>query len=91
MLVPTNERKEKIKYEELWIKIRYLIRPITKNSNHYDEKYMKIKFNLHDELPQNKVIEIPTMTIVVRAIFPKNDKYYRQVLLHECLYSYQYL
>ena len=49
MLVPTNERKEKIKYEELWIKIRYLIRPITKNSNHYDEKYMKIKFNLHDE------------------------------------------
>ena len=52
---------------------------------------MKIKFNLHDELPQNKVIEIPTMTIVVRAIFPKNDKYYRQVLLHECLYSYQYL
>ena len=42
--VPTNESKEKIKkYEELWIKIRDLIRSITKNSDDYDyhEKYIK--------------------------------------------------
>ena len=31
-------------YEELWIKIRDLIRSITKNLDDYDEKYMKIKF-----------------------------------------------
>ena len=36
-LVPTDENKEKIKkYEELWIKIRDLIRSITKNSDTYD-------------------------------------------------------
>ena len=46
---------------------------------------MKIKFNLDDELPLNKVIEIPTITIVVRAIFLKNNKYYPQVFLDECL------
>ena len=41
-LVPTNESKEKIKkYEELWIKIRDSVRSITKNSDVYDEKYMK--------------------------------------------------
>ena len=58
-LVPTNESMEKIKkYEELWIKIRDLIRSITKNSDDYDEKYIKIKFNLDDELPLNKMIEI---------------------------------
>ena len=46
-LVPTNESKRKVKkkYEELWSKIRYLIWSITKNSDDYDEKYMKIKFN----------------------------------------------
>ena len=45
-LVPTNESKEKIKkYEELWIKIRDLIRSINKNSDDYDEKIMKIKLN----------------------------------------------
>ena len=55
-LVATNESKEKIKkYEELGIKIRDLIRSITKNSDDYDydEKYMKIKFNSDDELHLN--------------------------------------
>ena len=36
---------------------------------------MKIKFNLDNELPLDKTIEIATMTIVVRAIFLKNNKY----------------
>ena len=45
-LVPANENKEKIKkYEELWSKIRDLIGSITKISDEYDKKYMKIKFN----------------------------------------------
>ena len=83
-LVPTNENKEK-KYEELWSKIRDLIRSITKNSDDYDEKYMKIKFNSDDELPLNKMIEIPSMIIVVRAVFHENNKYYPQVFLDECL------
>ena len=48
-LVPTNESKEKIKkHEKLWIKIRDLIRSITKSLNDYDQKYMKIKFDSDD-------------------------------------------
>ena len=57
-LVPTNESKEKIKkYEELWSNIKDLIRSITKNSDDYDEKYMKIKFNSDDVIALNKTIE----------------------------------
>ena len=38
-LLPSNENKEKIqKYEELWSKIRDLIRSITKNSDKFDKK-----------------------------------------------------
>ena len=78
-LVPTNNSKEKIKKpEELWTKIRDLIRSITKNSDDYDEKYMKIKFNLDYQLPLNKTIEIPSMIIVVRAVSHENNKYYSQ-------------
>ena len=45
-LVPTNKIKEKTKrYEELWIKTRGLISPITRNLDDYDEKYLKIKFH----------------------------------------------
>ena len=61
-LVPTNEHKEEIKkHEELWSKIRDLIRSITKNSDDNEEKYMKIKFNSDDELPLDKAIEVSTM------------------------------
>ena len=53
-LFPTSESKEKIKkYKELWIK--NLIKSITKNSDDYDEKYIKIKFNLDDNLMLNKI------------------------------------
>ena len=75
------------KYEELWIKIRDSIRLITKNSDDYDDKYMKIKFNSDYEFPLNKAIEIPAMAILVRVIFLENKKYYSQVFLDECLYK----
>ena len=85
-LVPTNESKEKIKkYEELWSKIRDLVRSITKSLADYDKKYMKIKFNSDDKLPLNKMIQIFTMTIVFRAAFHENNKYYPQVFLDEYL------
>ena len=48
-LGPTNERKEIMKkYKELWSKIRDMIRSVIKNSDYYDEKYMKIKLNSNE-------------------------------------------
>ena len=40
---------------------------------------MEIKTNSDDKLALNKTIEIPILTIVVRAIFLENNKYYPQV------------
>ena len=40
---------------------------------------MKVKFNSDDELPLNKMIKFPSMTIIVAAIFHENNKYYPQV------------
>ena len=41
-VVLTYESKEKIeRYEELWSKIRDLLRLITKSLDDYDQKYMK--------------------------------------------------
>ena len=80
-------KKKYIKYEELWIQIRCFIRSITKNWDDYNEKYMKMKFHLDNELTLNKTIEIPNMIIVVRAAFHENNKYYPQVFLDECLYK----
>ena len=67
-------KKKKLKYEELWSKIRDLIRLKTKNPDDYDEKLMTIKFNSDDELPLNEMIENPSMKIVVKAVFNENNK-----------------
>ena len=64
-----------------------MIRSIAKILDDYDEKYMRIKFDSDDELLLNKMVEILIETIVVRAVFQENSKYYPQVFLHECLYQ----
>ena len=62
---------------------------MNKNSNDYDGKYMKIKFNLDKKLPLNKMMEVSSMTIVVRVVFHENNKYYPQVFLDKCPYKLQ--
>ena len=63
-------------YEELWNKIRDLIRSINQNVDDYDEKYIKIKFDSEDNIPLNKAIEIPIIAMVVRAVFHENDNFF---------------
>ena len=48
---------------------------------------MKFKFNSDEELHLNKTIGIPSMIIVVRAVFHENSKYYPQVFLDERLHK----
>ena len=87
-LAPTNESKKNIKkYEELWIKIKDLIRSVTKKSDDYDEKYIEIKFYSGDELLLNKMIETHVIMIVVRAIFMKITNFLLKLFLDECLYE----
>ena len=48
---------------------------------------MKIKFDSDDNLPLSKTIEIPILTIAIRAVLHENNKYYPQVFLDEFLYK----
>ena len=76
-LVPTDESKDIIKkYEERWNKIWDFIRSITNNSDNYDEKYTKIKFNSNDDLPLKTTLELGNVIIVVISTFHKDNKYY---------------
>ena len=46
---------------------------------------MKIKFDLDDELPINKTIEICRMIILVKVVSHGNNKHYPQVFLDKLL------
>ena len=87
-LVPTDESKGMLKkYEEPWNKIRDLIKLLTSNSDDYDEKYMKIKFNSDDDLPLKKTLKLRNMVMIASSAFHEDNKYYRHVFLDERLYK----
>ena len=46
---------------------------------------MKIKFTSSDDIPLNKQLYFPTITVIIRNFFEKDAKYYPQIFLDECL------
>ena len=53
----------------------------------YDNDYMKIKFESNNILPTDRDVNIYVATIVIRAIFAKDGKYYPQLFLDDRLYK----
>ena len=53
----------------------------------YDNHYMKIKFESYNIFPTDKDVNIHIATIIIRAIFAKDGKYYPQLFLHDGLYK----
>ena len=49
---------------------------------------MKIKFQSNNIFPTNKSVDIHLATIIIRAIFIHNDKYYPQLFLDDGLHKY---
>ena len=70
------------KYQEVFNGIKNYNQP-TK----YDDNYMKIKFNTDDNIPVNEIIYFLTITIIIRSVTKKDDKYYPQLFLDDCLYE----
>ena len=74
------------KYTKLWDEIKYHIQ--TRNagkSGEYKKDYMRIRFNLDDHFPLNKILNLHNLTITCRSVFEEDGKYYPQVFLDECL------
>ena len=76
-------KKKFQKHEELWSKIRDIIRSINKNSDDYHEKYKKS--NSNDKLPLNKMTKVRNVAIAANAVLHENNKYYPQVFLDQCI------
>ena len=53
----------------------------------HDKDYMKIKFECNNIFPIDKDVNIYTASIIIRAIFAKDGKYYLQLFLDDGLYE----
>ena len=49
---------------------------------------MKIRFESDDDLTLGKILSIPVCIIAVESVFKKDNNYYPQAHLHECLYEF---
>ena len=76
----TDKNSEVLKkYSEVWNGIKDSIKKINNGElGEYDKDYMKIKFNSDDDIPLNKQLNFPTITVIIRNIFEKDGKCYPQ-------------
>ena len=53
----------------------------------YEKNYARIVVNTDEDMPLNKPLKFPTLTIVIRCVFQEGEKLYPQIYLDECLYK----
>ena len=53
----------------------------------YEKDYAKIGVNIDDDVPLNKQLKFPTLTIIIRCIFQKGKELDPQIYSDECLYE----
>ena len=49
----------------------------------------RIGVNTDDDLPLNKQLKFPTLTIIIRCVFQEGKNLYPQIYLDKCLYELQ--
>ena len=83
-----NNSEVLIKYVEVLNGIKDQIKKINNGSGReHGKDYMKIKFDSDDNLLLNKILKFRILTIIIRNIFEKDNKYYPQIFPDDCLYE----
>ena len=74
------------KYEEDFSGIKSEIET-TAEKKIYEENYAKTGVNTDDNVPLNKRLKFPSLTIIFRWVFQNGKKWYPQIYLDEYLYE----
>ena len=68
------------KFTKLWDEIKHLIETINDvEKSEYEKDFMKIKYDIDDNLPLNKMPKLHMLKVIVRSVFEEDGKYYPQV------------
>ena len=76
------------KYEEVFSGILSEIKTIKGGKNlFYEKNYARISVNTDDDVPLNKQLKFPTLTIIIRCVSQKGKELDSLIYLDECLYD----
>ena len=68
------------KYEEVFFGIKSEIETINSTEEiFYEKNYSRIGVNTDDDLPLNKWLKFPTLTIIIRCVLQNSKKLYPQI------------
>ena len=67
------------KYKKLFDEIKEQVKLVNGDKMFkYGKDFTKIKFKRNDDLPYNKMINIPVCVLIISSIFKENNNYYPQ-------------
>ena len=76
---------QKNKYHQVWKEIYKIVRPKELGN---EELKIHEKIVLFDsDIPTNKIIKIPSVTIVIKSLLEKNNKFYLELSLNHLSYE----
>ena len=76
------------KYDEVFSGIKKEVETINGGKElFYEKNYARIGVNTDDDVPLNKPLKFPTLTIIIRCVFQEGEKLYPQIYLDECFYK----
>ena len=73
---------QKNKYHQVWKEIFKIV----DNGKRELKRHEKIVLS-HSDIPIDKIIKIPSVTIVIKSLLEKNNKYYLELLLNHLSYK----
>ena len=77
---------QKNKYHQVWEEIFKIVRSAVNNKN--GELKIHEKLRLFDsDMITDKIIKIPSITIVIKSLIEKDNKFYLELSINRCLYE----
>ena len=77
-----NNDNQKNKYHQVWKEILKIIN----KENRELRLHEKIKI-IDSDLPIEHVLKIPSITIAIKSLIQKNNKFYLELSLNHCVYE----
>ena len=77
---------QKNKYHQVWKEIFKIVRSTVNNENRELKIHEKIRL-FDSDMIMDKIIKIPSITIVIKSLIEKDNKFYLELSLNRCLYE----
>ena len=81
-----TSKSQKMMYTRIWEEVKKVINEVDEFSN-YDKNYDVISFDTDDILSLNFIINIRSLTIIIKSVFKDNNKFCSQIYLADCRYN----